>query len=235
MEKRIELDETKVLEIQQTNLQLMTKADRAIADLEAATAKKDFSPIGESLLAEVEFHGKELTRAINWWEKDFIGPVVTTAYDLWKMLCARRAAIGEPLEEKKRRAARAVGAYRAAHEQDRYEREERERKRLEKIEEDKRLAEAVELEKNGKKDEAQELVDTPVFTPPVTFAAPAKTKGVGERGNWRFEITNAALVPDQFWMINESALGAQVRIYKGKVEIPGVRAWFEPSASFSVK
>ena len=235
MDKRIELDETKVLEVQQTNLQLMGKADTAINALEQATADKDFGPNGEAILADVEFHGKELARALKWWKDDFIGPVVTSAYDLWKMLCGRRDVIGDPLEEKKRRAARAVGAYRAAHENDRYQREEAERKRLEKIEEDKRIAEAAALEKQGKKAEAEELIEQPIYTPPVTMAAPAVTKGVGERGNWRFEVVNEQLVPDQFWAIDAAALGRQVRATKDKMAIPGVRIWFEPSASFSVK
>lgn len=235
MGKTIELDETKVLEIQQTNIAIIGKAEGAILELQIATDNKLFGPDGQGALQEVERQGKEIARALSWWEKDFIGPVVAAAKELHTMMVSRRDAIADPLREKKERAARAIGAYRAAEEQDRREREEMERKRLQKEEEDKRIAEAADLEKTGAKEEAENLIEQPIFTPPVTYAAPEKTKGVGMRGTWKFEIYNRNLVPDEFWMVDQVTLGGHVRTHKEKAVIPGVRVWFEPSASFSTR
>lgn len=234
MERKIELDETRALEVQQSSMVTMAEADVAIAELERATKAKIFSPDGEMVLAEVEEYGKRLSGQIKAWV-DFIGPVVQTAKELHSMMVERRDAIKDPLEEKKKRAALAVGAYRYAHDEDRRKREEEELRRRQKEEEDQRLAEAAQLEKNGAKEEAAALLDQPIAPPPVTFAAPEKTKGVGQRGNWMFEVTDESKIPDRFWVVDSSKIGAEVRTYKDKSNIPGIRVWFQPSASFSSK
>lgn len=233
MKKEIELDENKVLEVQNTNLKIISNAQAAIVDLENATINKMFGSDGEAALAEVERQGRELARALAWWEDDFIGPVVDGAHSLWKMLCDRRRVISDPLKQKKDRAALAVGAYRLAHKTDREMREDMERKRREKEAEDQRIADAVALEKEGKKEQAAELIQQPIYTSPVTYAAPEKTKGVSDKMNWQYEIVNEALVPREFLTLDTSKIGAHVRTHKEKAIIPGIRILAVPKASFS--
>jgi len=49
--------------------------------------------------------------------------------------------------------------------------------------------------------------------------------GVPSRVNWRYRITNENLVPDEYWMLNEQKIGADVRRDKEKTSIPGVEAY----------
>jgi hypothetical protein len=62
----------------------------------------------------------------------------------------------------------------------------------------------------------------PAFMPSVPM--PARTQGnVGFRTVRRFEITDRAQIPAEYWTVNEVAIGAAVR--GGIVSIPGVRIW----------
>jgi len=114
-------------------------------------------------------------------------------------------------------------------EQDRIAREERrkaeeaarkERERLEK--------QAAKAEAAGKVERADTLrdrADLVVAAPPV--AEPPKIEGIATRQIWRFEITDAGKVPDQYKTVNEKKVGAVVRALKGDTDIPGVRVWAE--------
>lgn len=234
MENKISLDETKVLEIQNTNRHLALKADEAIQKLELATRNKDFSPDVEIILRDVEDHGKEISRALKYWD-DFIGPVVSNSYNLWKMLKERQKVVSEPLEEKKKRAALAVGAYRVALETERKRIEQEELKRREREAEEERIKQALELEKEGKKDDAEELISAPIFVPPVVMSASEKTKGVSVREVWKFKVINEKEIPREFLKVDEVKLGSYVRTFKEESNIPGIMVYAEQSASFSTK
>ncbi len=234
MENKIMLDETKVLEIQNTNRQLASKADEAINRLSEATARKDFSPEVEAILLDVENHGKEISRALKYWD-DFIGPVVSNSYNLWKMLKERQKVVSEPLEEKKKRAAIAVGSYRGALENERRRIEQEELLKREKEAEEERIKQALELEKAGKKEDAEELISAPLFVPPVVVSQSEKTKGVSVRETWKFKIVNEKEIPREFLKVDEVKLGSYVRTFKEESNIPGIMVYAEQSASFSSK
>lgn len=52
-------------------------------------------------------------------------------------------------------------------------------------------------------------------------------EGVTKREIWRFRITDEALVPDKYWVLDEKAIGAEVRTFKKETNIPGVEAYPE--------
>jgi len=50
----------------------------------------------------------------------------------------------------------------------------------------------------------------------------------GMRDNWKWEVTDFSLVPDEYKKVDEGTLTRVVKASKGKVPIPGVRVYNEP-------
>ena len=55
--------------------------------------------------------------------------------------------------------------------------------------------------------------------------------GLSRREIWRYEVTNASIIPRQYWMLDHQKLGAVVRALKGGASIPGVRVWSEATVA----
>ena len=93
--------------------------------------------------------------------------------------------------------------------------------------EDKRkLDEAVALEQAGDKEAADEVMDEPVYVPPVIVAKTVpKVAGMHFTKRWVFEVTDVSKVPRQYLSINEKAIRKVVEGLKGATQIPGVRAY----------
>jgi hypothetical protein len=51
--------------------------------------------------------------------------------------------------------------------------------------------------------------------------------GVPSRVNWRFRVVDRLQVPEQYWMLNEQMIGADVRRDKDKTNIPGIEIFCE--------
>jgi hypothetical protein len=108
-----------------------------------------------------------------------------------------------------------------------------ERRRLLKEAEDKRIQQAEQAQAAGRDSLAEKLLSTPVVAPKVEVAAAVpKVKGVSGRTGWKWRIKDINLIPDEFWMLDESAIGARVRADKDKTSIPGIEAYPEESTSF---
>ena len=127
----------------------------------------------------------------------------------------------------------------ARRERERLEREEAarvqaENERLRKDAEDRRIAAAVEIAEAGDTVGAAKLLDAPieapvvqarpVFVPPVPVAAPPKAAGVSMRKAFTFRVTNPDLIPRQYLIPDEKAIGATVRALgmRAQVTIPGI-------------
>ena len=108
-------------------------------------------------------------------------------------------------------------------------------------EENRRLVEAAALEAEGLKTGDQEMVQTaqdimaaPVVAPVITLPKATPTvAGVSMREAWRYRITDPALVPRSYLVIDDAKLGAVVRALKEMTDIPGVVAYSEKVASAS--
>lgn len=61
-----------------------------------------------------------------------------------------------------------------------------------------------------------------VFTPPPPQVP--RSAGVSFTPQWGFEITDAALIPREYLMVDEKKIGAVVRAMKHQTNIPGVKA-----------
>lgn len=99
------------------------------------------------------------------------------------------------------------------------ERADRERQRLAK------LAEKAHARGDAKKmaqfeDRADMVAAAPVEATPVP-----KTEGVSMRKVWRHRIADAAIVPDQYKIVDDNAIAAVVKALGSRTSIPGVEVW----------
>lgn len=109
---------------------------------------------------------------------------------------------------------------------------EAERKRLLKEAEDKRIAQAEQAQAAGRAGLADKLLSTPVTAPVVKVAAAVPQGVATARQNWKWRVTDAAKVPREWLMLDESRIGAHVRQEKEKTAIPGIEAYPADSTSF---
>ena len=57
----------------------------------------------------------------------------------------------------------------------------------------------------------------------------------GQRDNWKWEVTDLSLVPDEYKMINAGVLTRVVKASKGQITIPGIRIFNEPILAVTTK
>jgi len=82
-----------------------------------------------------------------------------------------------------------------------------------------------EMELKGELSESVNLVEVVPEAPHITKTEMGTT---GQRDNWKWEVIDFALVPDEFKMINAAMLTPTVKSYKDQRTIPGVRIYNEP-------
>lgn len=90
----------------------------------------------------------------------------------------------------------------------------------------KREAKIEKLAAKNEEREAKGLAPKDDFVPVVQAAAVEKA-GLSFRTVYRFEIEDASKVPKKYWVIDETAIGAEVRAAKGQIEIAGVKVIIE--------
>jgi len=90
------------------------------------------------------------------------------------------------------------------------------------------LAKAEKFQDSGNYERAHvlEARAQSVQAPTIESETP-KVAGVSLREHWLFEVTDAALVPREYLIVDERLVRADVTGSKGTKEIPGVRVWSE--------
>lgn len=93
---------------------------------------------------------------------------------------------------------------------------------------DKAMAAAERAQANYDHETADAIIAAvPIVQPvPVPVTAP-KIQGISTRQVWRFRITDAKAVPDEYKTINETLLGSLARSTKGAVKVTGVEFYSE--------
>ena len=82
------------------------------------------------------------------------------------------------------------------------------------------------MDRAAEKVEDLQLREAMVVAPVVDREAP-KVAGIATREVWRFEVTDPALVPREYLVVDESKIGKVVRALKGDAVIAGVRVYSE--------
>lgn len=114
-------------------------------------------------------------------------------------------------------------------EQDRIRREEQRKADEAARRERERLAErAAKAAESGKLEKAEQLsTQAATVVAPVIQREPPKVAGIQTREVVRFEITDAALLPREYLVPDESRIRKVANALKTDANIPGVRVWLE--------
>jgi hypothetical protein len=167
-----------------------------------------------------------------YWDED-----VERAHKAHKSLVAKRAAMLDPLGEAKKALRQQMGSWHQEEERKRLESERQAQESARKQAEDDAIAQAAELEKQGRPEEAARVVSEPVAPPPVVVRSNVP-KGFGQftRKTWKFEVTDmmalvkavaAGQVPLNAIQANTVFLGNQARALNENMKFPGVKVWAE--------
>lgn len=234
MELQEQFQQAEAAPVVATSVDLVTRANglgRIITDAQLTDAQGLFKSV-VAVIAEIH---------------DTFDSLVEKAHALHKDAIAKRAKHLDPCEQAKKLLSASMGAFqlerqraaeaeRKRREQEAREAAEIERKRIE----DERAAEAAALESAGATEaaelvlqagiaEGQQVVEQAQMT---VIAPPVPTvDGLSFRTVWKFEVETPSLVPDNFWVIDDKAIGAVVRTQKERTVIPGVRIWSEQIAA----
>jgi hypothetical protein len=162
-------------------------------------------------------------------------PQISQADKLHKSLIKEEKKFLDPLEEAERIVNRqAIAPYLAA-EREKKEAAERARAEAEsRVREEaaKAVAKAQAAVANGDQAKADKLMDKAFAkVDEIRNAAPivpdAPDTGLSLRREWKFSVMDAALLPAEYLMPDEKKIGRIVRASEGKLQIPGVKVWFE--------
>lgn len=157
---------------------------------------------------------------------EFFDPPIKQAYDLHKMLVGRKKLITDPLSQAETIDKQKMLAY--SQEQERLRQAEQKRLQDEadaKAERERKALEAKAAASKKPETIAKHQEAAAQVVAPVIHVAPVAPKiaGVNTVKTWTFEITDAALVPEQFKTIDEKKLGAYARAMGASACAPGVR------------
>jgi hypothetical protein len=159
-------------------------------------------------------------------------PIIKKAYEAHKEAKAQKTRAEAPLIEAENIIKPALNAYDSEQERIRRAEEMRLQEIARKQEEDRRLAEAAEIEKAGDKKLAEEILSAPVEVAPVIVAkAVPKLEGVYFTERWTFRIVNPAIIPREFLAVDTVKIGQYARAMKSAGRIPGVEIYSEKSVS----
>lgn len=175
---------------------------------------------------------------------EFFAPMKKRASDAHKEICAREKMMLSPLQAAEKELKNKMGTFRL--EEDRRRREAEEQARRAAQEEQRRKeAEALELESQGRFEEAgaalaeAEVAESVVKTG-VYAQAPRKAAGVSVGKDWAITKIDPAMVPVEIAgavirPVDEAAIMRLIRATKGGIKIPGVEYTEKAKMSFRGK
>ncbi len=164
--------------------------------------------------------------------------LISLAHQTHKEALSKKADIYDPLKKARKHVKYIMEQYDFEQEEIRKKEEARLREIARKEEEERQLAEALEAEQNGEKEEAEAILEAPVYTPPVVVqkTTPKLRGGPVYRTIWKFEVVDRmALIravangqaPARALKADNVFLGEQARSLKNTMNFPGVRAYSE--------
>ena len=187
----------------------------------------------------------EITKTIKQMQKkvkDYWEPLRVSAKKTYDDVLSKKKRMMDPLDKAEKILKGKMGAFTAAKERERREREEAAR-RAAQAETDRKLAEAAAAEKNGDLIGAEmamaeaEIMDDAAVSISVASKAP-KVEGVSTTKNWEIKSIDLSKVPVEFAgvllrPVDEKAALKLIRASKGAIKIPGIE--YEETYSVSIR
>jgi hypothetical protein len=176
----------------------------------------------QTMFTFIKTRKKELKAEI---AKD-LDPLINTLHESHKKALAMKKNALDPWEKAEAAIEAIMRPYVAAKLlKEKKEKEQKEREAQEKAKEDQRLA-ALEAEIDGLSEEAELINTLPAIAPKVKVESTAKqVEGVGIKQPWTWKITNEALIPDEYWVLDKQKISATVREQKEKTNIGGIEVF----------
>ena len=147
--------------------------------------------------------------------------LIKEAHSHHKNLIARKNKYWKPLSDALALIKRLMGRYEQAEEEKRRQLERELAAEAKRKADEQALAEAARLEKEGDSHGANQVLEEAMMAPaPVVVAQKTtpKVEGVSYRSVWRFRIKDITLIPDQYKIVDEQAVGQIVRAMKKNAE-----------------
>lgn len=177
-------------------------------------------------VADVVISATEAKKAIEQWFE----PLKSSAYRAWKAICSREDESTKPLEHIRDKGRRVMSAWKSEQERQQRERERAAAEAARQAEQDRQLAEAAALERDGYIDLAESVVAEAVAAPAPVVILPAATPtvaGVSYRKRWRARVVDATKVPREFLVVDEGRLDKFADAMGGSVPVAGVEFYCE--------
>lgn len=167
--------------------------------------------------------GKAITRINNHYK-----PLADAAFKSHRLITTQWNKMKQPLEDVKTHLVNQVKAYQRKVREE----AEAEQRRLAEIarkqEEERRLAEALEAEKEGNVEEAQAILEEEVFMPtPVVRPDVPKVDNRKYATKWSWKVTDINKVPREYLIVDQIKMNGIVRAMKGNTRISGIKVFEE--------
>jgi hypothetical protein len=170
--------------------------------------------------------------------KDTFDPICDAAHKAHKAATEKRAKYLDPLTAVQKSVKSLMSAWDDEQTRLRKVEEARLAAIARKAEEELLLMEAIAAEEEARANgatveeaaqEAAAIIAEPVYVPPVVLqkTTPKLAGGPVYRTIWKFRIVNESLIPRQYMVPDEKAIGGVVRSTQGKINIPGIEAYEE--------
>lgn len=153
-------------------------------------------------------------------------PMADKAFAAHREITGRWKTIKQPLEDAKTYLGNQVKAYQRKVREE----AEAEQRRLAEIarkqEEERRLAEAIEAEKEGNVEEAQAIIEEEMFIPtPIVKPDVPKVDNRKYATRWAWKVTDINKVPREYLIVDQIKMNGIVRAMKGGTHIPGIQVY----------
>lgn len=166
---------------------------------------------------------------------DTFNPIITAAHTSHKKALEQKAKYYKPLDDARRNIKRLMSDYDMEQERIRKEEERRLQEEARKREEERRLQEALEAEAAGEKEEAEAILEEPVYVAPVVVqkSTPKMTGGPIYQERWFATVTNIkdlcravanGQASPECVLPNMPVLNKLAVALKTSMNVPGVRA-----------
>lgn len=161
--------------------------------------------------------------------KKHLDPVVEKSRIAWQANIDLRKKIIDPATATKEIYSKKMGDFQEEQEEKRRLAEIEAQAKLEKEAEDAKVKEAAELEKNGKKDEAEHVLNQTTVVAPVVESKIPKVANTQTRTHWYFKVKNKDAIPRSHMMEDTTKIQKDVNTHHKEAEklIPGIEVWSE--------
>lgn len=195
------------------------------------TEAESFAVVDQETYNQANEFGRRIKQSMKMIDL-YCDPVIEAAHKAHKAACDQKKSLYAPFEAAKKIVdAKQIAWYRAEQARAAEERRKAEEEARRKAEEE-QLAAAEMLQKEGMTQAAEAVLEMPTVVPKVAVVEPVKAGGESYREIWSAEVVDlmtlvkavaAGLQPLAYLEANMSTLNKAAGMFKGTVQIPGVR------------